>query len=183
MHLCARKSASLARGVASLPRLAVLLVITTVLAYAQTPLTRKPVMTLQNGSAYGYCRVAFSPDGKWLASSGEHGPIILWDAATGIKVRDFGGFSATLSEKLPTGGILGRNIGVGRGGLAFSPDGKYIASSGKSIRDIMNGGSWTGYPPAMWEVATGKPIGDGKWTMGEDHVARARHADFPWATK
>ncbi len=56
MHLCARKSASLARGVASLPRLAVLLVITTVLAYAQTPLTRKPVLTLQNGSANGYCR-------------------------------------------------------------------------------------------------------------------------------
>jgi WD40 repeat protein len=65
------------------------------------------------------------------------------------------------------------------GGLAFSPDGKYIASSSKSIRDIMNGGNWNGIPPAMWEVTSGNPIGEGSWTKGEGGIAH--NTDSSWA--
>ncbi|MGC2529847.1 MAG: WD40 repeat domain-containing protein, partial [Candidatus Acidiferrum sp.] len=161
----------------------VLLFLTAVQAYAQTPSVEKAVLVLQTGSTEGYCRLAFSPDGKWLASSSEHGPVILWDAATGVKVREFPPVSASITQKLPTGGILTHAVRVGRGGLAFSPDGKYIASSGKSNRDIMNGGTWSGkplpVPPAIWEVASGKPAGEGSWTVGEDGVAH--NPNSPWA--
>jgi WD40 repeat protein len=152
-------------------------------ASAQTPGDEKAVLVLQTGSTNGYRRLAFSPDGKWLASSAEHGPVILWDAATGVKVREFPPVSASITKKLPTGGIITQGVYVGLGGLAFSPDGKYIASSGKSNRDIMNGGTWSGKPlpvlPAIWEVASGRPVAEGNWTVGEDGVAH--NPNSPWA--
>lgn len=183
MRPCTWGSRSPGRRFATLPLLAAVLFLGTMHALAQTPGFEKAVLVLQTGSTEGYCRLAFSPDGKWLASSSEHGPVILWDAATGVKVREFPPVSASITQKLPTGGILTHAVRVGRGGLAFSPDGKYIASSGKSNRDIMNGGTWGGnplpVPPAIWEVASGKPVGEGSWTTGEDGVAH--NLESPWA--
>jgi hypothetical protein len=54
-----------------------------------------------------------------------------------------------------------------------------VASSSKSNRDILNGGNWNGNPPAIWEVAAGKPVEEGNWTMAEDHVAH--NPNSPWA--
>jgi WD40 repeat protein len=72
--------------------------------------------------------VAFSPDGKLLATGGESDGVRLWDSSTG-KLLHF----------LPTSGwpIIFC--------LAFSPDGKSLVSSGA------DGGSLD-----VWEVATGK---------------------------
>ena len=53
--------------------------------------------------------LAFSPDGKTLASSGEHGTI-LWNVGTGSKLHTF------------QEGVVGDRRG--HGGEAFSPDGK-----------------------------------------------------------
>jgi len=56
--------------------------------------------------------IAFSPDGKWLASTGLDKTIKLWDMGTGQEFRTLKGH---------TGGVSS---------VAFSPDGKRLASGG-----------------------------------------------------
>ena len=63
----------------------------------------------------GVNAVAFSPDGKLLASAGDDGTVRLWNTAT----------------RQPAGAPLPAGTGSGRSvlGVAFSPDGKLLASA------------------------------------------------------
>ncbi len=89
---------------------------------------RAKVHELRGHSKWVY-GVAFSPDGKWLATGG-------WDRT--IKLRD----AATGEERLT---IFGHEGFVND--LAFSPDSRTLASTSedRSVR--------------LWEVPTGRPIG------------------------
>ena len=77
--------------------------------------------------------MAFSPDGKLLASGGGDGTVWLWNPATGRRVA--GPLHATSSAR------------YGAPGVAFSPDGKLLASAG---------GDGT---VRLWNPATGQPVG------------------------
>ena len=75
--------------------------------------------------------VAFSPDGKLLASADADGTVRLWNPATGQAV----------GAPLPAGTT---GTGAGVNGVAFSPDGKLLASA-----DV------NGYV-RLWNPATGQ---------------------------
>jgi WD40 repeat protein len=56
--------------------------------------------------------VAFSPDGRLLATAGDDGIVRLWSVATGAELRQVD----TSADRLV--------------GVAFSPDGKRLAATG-----------------------------------------------------
>ena len=67
--------------------------------------------TWPSDSECGNC-LAFSPDGKHLATGGIEGVAEFWDTATGQKVQTFKGHSGAIHA------------------IAFSPDGTRLATGG-----------------------------------------------------
>ncbi len=138
-------------------------------------LTASPYMkTYLRGHTNWVWSVAFSPDGKTLASGGADGTIILWDVATGqpsgppltghsdwVRSIAFSPDGGTLASGSADGTLIlwdattGQPLGpplVGHNGfiteVAFSPDGRMLASGSADGTLI------------LWDVASGQPLGD-----------------------
>jgi WD40 repeat protein len=135
---------------------------------------RPEIAGFMNGHSDDVYAIAYSPDGKLLATGGGDSSIFLWDVATrqrvGLTLAEHSGsifslvFSpdgATLASAGSDGQILLWDVATGERkeprlsghtgvveSLAFSPDGTMLASAGDdaTIR--------------LWDVSTGKQIGD-----------------------
>ena len=94
--------------------------------------------------------IAFSPDGRILATSSDDLIIMLWDVATGQQI----------GQRL-------QGHGGAVGFITFSPDSTILASGGSS--EYLAGGRIEGQV-ILWDVATGRQIGspltpDGGYTV------------------
>jgi WD40 repeat protein len=79
-------------------------------------------------AAHDFMSLAFGPDGKWLALGNGNGTVVLCDATTGQEVRTLKGHTGVPWQ------------------LAFSPDGKRLASTSDGVNDRTL---------RVWDVATG----------------------------
>jgi WD40 repeat protein len=81
--------------------------------------------------------LAYSPDGKVIASGGNDGRIVLWDAQSGKMNREFQATSANVAT------------------LAFSSDGRRLVS----VSELARAHSLYGREEIwVWEVSTGKVV-------------------------
>ena len=87
----------------------------------------------------GVNAVAFSPDGRTLVSGHDNGAIAVWDTATGKKLTVLGGAPVQMfSAGSPTQNAMNS--------VAFSPDGKVLASGSRDAEII------------IWDVSTWRKL-------------------------
>ena len=106
----------------------VLFCITLLLVSSFAVAAQQPELVVQTGHASLVISVAFSPDGRLIASGSSDSTIKLWDAATCNQLRSLEGHTGPVNS------------------VAFSPDGNVIAS-GSGDKTIK-----------LWDVATGNQV-------------------------
>jgi len=95
-------------------------------------------LSLPSGNPFipGYVgHVLFSPDSRTLAVTSQTGPgVTLWDVATGRQLASIGQPPTAAANANPFGMIANPLSGGGVTALAFSPDGRLLATGGKDLK-------------------------------------------------
>jgi WD40 repeat protein len=101
--------------------------------------------------------VAFSPDGKHVATGDRAGTICLWETTTGKRVRQFSA-AAFYSQAMQQGKMASEYEWGGVRALAYSPDGKMLAASGMGPADQNSAGIDGPMRLETFDVATGTSL-------------------------
>lgn len=123
---CDREDSSFVPAVATILAALIILSVWEQPCAGQVADSESPRLVVQTGPVGEVSTMAFSPDGRWLASGSMDHIICVWDVATGHLLRKFEGHTARVNS------------------LAFSPDGKLFASGSDDHFTI------------LWDMATGK---------------------------
>jgi WD40 repeat protein len=123
-----KRTAAWKAGAGAIP-FCLLLLLTGQLAMGQV---QRAELVVQTGHSSGVLSVAFSPDGKTLASGSYDTTIKLWEVGSGRELRTLSGTSSISS-------------------LAFSPDGKTLASGSGDLLSHDN-------TIMLWEVESGREL-------------------------
>jgi WD40 repeat protein len=136
-------------------------------------------LTKLKGHKHGILSVAYSPDGKYLASGNNSEPIYLWDVAAGKVVRPiqhqqagmclkFAPDGKTLAGAASDGSVHLWDVASGKelaaltgyhgwiNGLAFAPDGQTLALAGADSQILHR-----------WDVATARALDAGAGHQGQ----------------
>jgi WD40 repeat protein len=85
--------------------------------FGQTTIGDRPALSLQTGHADPVISVSLSANGKWVASSTEHGPVKLWALPSGLEVRSFSSTHPYVTEIQFTGDSERLFVRTSSGGL------------------------------------------------------------------
>lgn len=115
----------------------------------------RELRTFREGKGWSFVPMSISPDGHFLLTGaidqqavGKPDNIVrLWDALSGVKLREFRHPSRVYS-------------------IAYSPDGKYFMSG--SGPDPLQTGEFNVH---VWELATGREVNRFKWNSRVKHLA------------